>query len=247
MYNVITAAEAASLIKNGQSLGLSGFTPAGAPKAVTRELAKIAEEEHAKGNPFKVNLFTGASTGDSTDGVLTRADAIDFRAPYTTNGDFRKMVNAGKIRYNDLHLSMMAQDLRYGFYGPIHWGILEVCKIEEVGENYRVYLTAAGGIAPTVARLAEKVILELNSFHSEGAALIQDVYEPLDAPFRQPIPIVHPGDRIGKPYIELPKAKVVGVVECNLPDEARAFKGSDPVTDQIGHNVAQLLHWWYRW
>ena len=241
MYNVITAAEAASLIKNGQSLGLSGFTPAGAPKAVTRELAKIAEEEHAKGNPFKVNLFTGASTGDSTDGVLTRADAIDFRAPYTTNGDFRKMVNAGKIRYNDLHLSMMAQDLRYGFYGPIHWGILEVCKIEEVGENYRVYLTAAGGIAPTVARLAEKVILELNSFHSEGAALIQDVYEPLDAPFRQPIPIVHPGDRIGKPYIELPKAKVVGVVECNLPDEARAFKGSDPVTDQIGHNVAQLL------
>ena len=52
MYNVITAAEAASLIKNGQSLGLSGFTPAGAPKAVTRELAKIAEEEHAKGSSF---------------------------------------------------------------------------------------------------------------------------------------------------------------------------------------------------
>lgn len=240
-YTTITAAEAASLIKNGQSLGLSGFTPAGAPKAVTRELAKIAEEEHAKGNEFKVNLFTGASTGQSTDGVLTEAKAIGFRAPYTTNPSFRKSVNAGEIRYNDLHLSMMAQDLRYGFYGPIHWGILEVCKIEDAGDNYRIYLTAAGGISPTVARLAEKVILELNTFHSEGAALIQDVYEPLDAPFRQPIPIVKPGDRIGKPYIELPKEKVVGVVECNLPDEARAFNGSDPITDQIGANVAQFL------
>ena len=45
MYTTITAAEAAALIKNGDSLGLSGFTPAGVPKAVTRELAKIAEAE----------------------------------------------------------------------------------------------------------------------------------------------------------------------------------------------------------
>ena len=66
MYTTITAAEAAALIKNGDSLGLSGFTPAGVPKAVTRELAKIAEAEHAKGNEFQINLFTGASTGQST-------------------------------------------------------------------------------------------------------------------------------------------------------------------------------------
>ena len=241
MYTTITAAEAASLIKNGDSLGLSGFTPAGSPKAVTRELAKIAEAEHAKGNEFKVNLFTGASTGQSTDGVLTEANAIGFRAPYTTNSSFRKAVNVNAVRYNDLHLSMMAQDLRYGFYGKIQWAILEVSKIEDCGDNYHVYLTAAGGIAPTVARISERVILELNSFHSDKTGLIQDVYEPLDAPFRQPIPITKPSDRIGTPYVEIPKAKVVGVVECNLPDEARTFKGSDPITDQIGANVAQFL------
>ena len=113
MYTTITAAEAASLIKNGDSLGLSGFTPAGAPKATTKELAKIAVAEHEKGNPFKVNLFTGASTGQSTDGDLAAAKAIDFRAPYTTNPDFRSCVNKNEIRYNDLHLSHMAQELRY--------------------------------------------------------------------------------------------------------------------------------------
>ena len=86
-FNRISAAEAASLIKHGYNIGLSGFTPAGTAKAVTAELAKIAEAEHAKGNPFQVGIFTGASTGESCDGVLARAKAIRYRAPYTTNSD----------------------------------------------------------------------------------------------------------------------------------------------------------------
>ena len=109
----ISALEAASLIKNGDQIGLSGFTPAGVPKAVTRELAKIAEAEHAKGNEFQVNLFTGASTGQSTDGVLSEVNAIKFRAPYTTNPSFRKAVNQNQISYNDLHLSHIAEILSH--------------------------------------------------------------------------------------------------------------------------------------
>ena len=120
--NRISAAEAASLIKHGYNIGLSGFTPAGTAKAVTAELAKIAEAEHAKGNPFQVGIFTGASTGESCDGVLSRAKAIRYRAPYTTNADFRKAVNNGEIAYNDIHLSQMAQEVRYGFMGKVNSG-----------------------------------------------------------------------------------------------------------------------------
>lgn len=240
-YTRITAAEAAAMINNGENLGLSGFTPAGTAKAVTKELAKKALAEHEAGREFKVGIFTGASTGQSTDGDLANAQAIKYRAPYTTNPDFRKHVNAGEIAYNDIHLSQMAQELRYGFMGEVDWAILEVCAIEEYGDKCRAYLTAAGGIAPTVARLAKKVILELNSFHSPEAGSLHDVYEPLDPPYRRPIPIIHVSDRIGKPYVEIDAAKIVGVVECNIPDEARAFKSADPITDQIGHNVAQFL------
>ena len=93
--NRISAAEAASLIKHGYNIGLSGFTPAGTAKAVTAELAKIAEAEHAKGNPFQVGIFTGASTGESCDGVLSRAKAIRYRAPYTTNADLHKSERHG--------------------------------------------------------------------------------------------------------------------------------------------------------
>lgn len=96
-YKRITAAEAASMIRNGENIGLSGFTPAGTAKAVTKELAKIAQAEHEAGREFKVGLFTGASTGQSADGDLSNAQAIRYRAPYTTNGDFRRHVNAGEI------------------------------------------------------------------------------------------------------------------------------------------------------
>lgn len=237
----MTAAEAAALIKNGANIGLSGFTPAGTAKAVTKELAKIATAEHEAGREFKVSLFTGASTGQSTDGDLALADAIKYRAPYTTNGDFRKYVNQGKVAYNDLHLSHMAQELRYGFMGDVDWAVLEVCDIEEGADTCKAYLTAAGGISPTVARLAKNVILELNTFHSPNAKFIHDVYEPLDPPYRQPIPISKVSDRIGKPYVEIEAKKIVGVVECNIPDEARAFKDSDPITEMIGHRVAEFL------
>ena len=105
----------------------------------------------------------------------------------------------------------MAQELRYGFMGEVDWAILEVCDIDEGADTCRAYLTAAGGISPTVARLAKHVILELNSFHSKDAKLLHDVYEPLDPPLRQPIPITHVNDRIGTPYVEIDAKKIVGV------------------------------------
>ena len=238
-FTRITAAEAAALIKNGDNLGLSGFTPAGTPKAVTAELAKVAHEEHEAGRPFQVGILTGASTGDSCDGVLSVENAIRYRAPYTTNSEFRKRVNAGLIAYNDIHLSQMAQEIRYGFLGDIDWAIIEACAVTDDG---KVYLTAAGGISPTVARLAKKgVIIELNAFHSDRSIGIHDVYEPLDPPSRAAIEINSPGDRIGTPYVQVDPKKIVGIVECDIPDEARAFKDSDPVTEQIGQNVADFL------
>ena len=64
-FNKITAAEAAALVENGHTIGLSGFTPAGAPKCTPAEIAKKAEAEHAAGRPFKISIITGASTGQS--------------------------------------------------------------------------------------------------------------------------------------------------------------------------------------
>lgn len=237
-FNIITAEEAASLINHGDNIGISGFTPAGTAKAVTFALAKRAEELHAKGEPFQIGIFTGASTGDSCDGVLSRAKAIRYRAPYTTNKDFRKAVNNGEIAYNDIHLSQMAQEVRYGFLGKVRVAIIEACELTDDG---KIYLTAAGGISPTICALADIIIVELNSAHSKAIMGIHDVYEPLNPPFRREIPIFKPSDRIGKPYIQADPKKIVGVVKTHWKDEARSFTAADPLTDQIGQNVADFL------
>ena len=69
---------------------------------------------------------------------------------------------------------------------------------------------------------------------------MHDLYEMERPPYRRPIPIVRPSDRIGLPYIQVDPSKIVGVVETNMPDEARGFHESDTVTDKIGQNVAEF-------
>jgi succinate CoA transferase len=238
IYKKILAEEAAALINNGDVIGVSGFTPAGCPKMITTALGKRAEEEHAKGNPFKVGIFTGASTGDSIDGALARAHAIQFRSPYQSNKDLRDALNSHDAHYFDLHLSELPQFLRYGFLPRTNIAILEACDITDDG---KVYLTSGVGISPTIAHLADKVFIELNCYHPKELAGMHDIYEPADPPYRKEIPVYSPSDRIGVPYIQIDPAKIVGVVESNLPNEVGAFTPSDEVTNQIGTNVANFL------
>ena len=235
-YRILTAAEAACYINDGDGVGISGFTLSGTPKTVLPEVAKRAEEEHAAGRPFKINLFTGASTGDSIDGVLTRAKALNFRAPFISNSTVRDAINNKEIIYADLHLSLMAQDLRYGYLGKVDVAILEAIDITDDG---KVYLTTAGGIGQTVANLADRIIIERNTFHHTMG--LHDVYEPLDPPYRREIPIYNAADRIGKPYVQVDPKKVVGIVDVCMPNEQVIFKELDPVTRKIGENVANFI------
>lgn len=240
-YTRITAAEGAALIHNNDTVALSGFTPNGVPKAVFRELSKKARAEHEAGRPFKVGILTGASTSQSIEGDMADAQAIKFRAPFSTNSDFRNHTNNGEIEFEDTHLGHMAERLRRGFYGKIQWAIIEVSSLDEGNDLCKAYLTSAGGIVPTIVRLAEKVIIEVNHFHSEASRYLHDVYECAPCPFRQPIPIVHVGDRIGKSYVAIDPEKIVGVVECNIPEEARSFKPLTPQTEKMGLLVADFL------
>ena len=240
-YTRLTAAEAAAMIKDQDNIGLSGFTPNGVPKATFRELSKRAIAEHEAGRPFQVGILTGASTSQSIEGDMAAANAIKFRAPFSTNKDFRTHTNMGEIDYEDMHLGHMAERLRRGFYGEIDLAIIEVSDLEEGETTCKAFLTSAGGIVPTIVRLAKKVLIEKNSFHSPASRFLHDVYEIAECPFRKPIPILNVGDRIGKEYVEIDARKIVGVVECNIPEEARAFKPLDPVTEQMGHNVADFL------
>lgn len=237
-YRILTAEEAASFVNNGDQVGFSGFTPAGSPKVVSKAIAAKAISEHNAGRPFKIGVITGASTGDSLDGELARADAVAFRTPYQSNGDLRNNLNGGKTEYVDMHLSMLAQELRYGFLGKMDVAIIEVCDVNDKGE---FVLTSGVGLAPTFARMADKIILELNRKHPASIKGLHDIYEPQDPPYRREIPVYKPSDRIGSPVVKVDPAKIVGIVETNEPDQVSGFAPLDDVTAAVGDNVASFL------
>jgi succinate CoA transferase len=237
-FKKLTAEEAASHVMDNDSVGFSGFTAAGCPKNVPQAIAKRAEEEHKKGNPFSIGIFTGASTGDLIDGALARAKAVKFRAPYQSNKDLRALLNSSGTHYFDLHLSELPQSLRYGFLGKVNVAVIEAASVTDDGE---IILTEAVGISPTICRLADKIIVELNHFHPKEIRGMHDIYEPADPPLRREIPIYTPSDRIGTPYLKVDPKKIVGIVDTDNDPDGNKFTPLDDVTLAIGKNVADFL------
>lgn len=234
----ITAEEAATYVKHDDNVGFSGFTPAGCPKVIPETIARRAEQEHKEGRPFKIGMFTGASTGDHLDGALARAEAVKFRTPYQSNKDMRTLLNAHGAEYFDMHLSELAQSLRYGFLGRVDVAIVEAVDVTEDGE----IVPAEGvGILPTICRMADKILIELNRFHPKELRGIHDIYEPEDPPMRREIPVYKPSDRIGQPFVKVDPKKIVGVVETNREPDGSKFAPLDDVTLAIGRNVSDFL------
>jgi len=242
-FNYMTAEEAAAIIKNGDTIGLSGFTAPGTPKAIPEAIARKAEIEHEAGRDFKISLFTGASTSDHVDGALSRANAIDRRAPYQNVPDLRKRINAHDAHYNDRHLSEMAQEVRYGFYGDIDYAIIEAADITPDGE---IVLGTGLGNIPTYAHMAKKIFIELNEALPPELHGMHDVIMLQDPPCRPAIPVFSPKDRIGSPVLKIDPRKVIGVVRTNYLDGVKPFSAPDEISKQIGSNVVQFLLSEYR-
>lgn len=237
-YPLMSAAEAAEFINDHDIIGFSGFTASGCPKAVPTAIAERAERFHAEGKPFKIGMYSGASSGTSMDGALARANAIWFRTPYINHKDFRARANSQDAMYFDMHLSTPAQELRYGFLPRPNIAIVEACQLTDDGE---IVPTLAGGILPTVCRMADKIIVEINESVPAELRGIHDLYEPKDPPYREALPIYHVSDRCGVDCVKVDPKKIVAVVKTNMPNEIAKFTPLDPVTEKIGENVAKFL------
>jgi succinyl-CoA:acetate CoA-transferase len=237
---VMSAEAATDFIHNGDNLGVSGFTPSGYPKAVP-----LALSERYKGTDFKVNVWTGASVGPEIDQAMVEAGIMDRRLPYQTNGTLRKAINEGKVKYADIHLSHMAQMVRYGFMANrkgVDVAIVEVCKIKDLGDGKvgLIPTTSMGNSSSYVAG-AKKVIIEVNTTQPVELEGIHDSYVPLDPPNRQPIPITRPEDRIGTTYIPCELDKIVAVVPCDISDKVRPLGEIDEDAKHMGENLVAFF------
>ncbi len=238
---VTGAAQAAALIQPGETVATSGFTGAGHPKAVPLALAQRIEAAHARGEAFKINLLTGASTAPELDGALARVDGISTRAPYQSDPDVRQRINAGTLDYLDVHLSHLPQHVWFGFYNQIDTAVVEVAAILEDGS---LVPTTSVANNKTWLDLAQKVIVEVNQWQPTELLGMHDIYYGTALPpQRRPIPLERGDQRIGQTTLRCDPDKIAAVVLTDAPDRNSTFSPVDACSERIaGHLLAFLQH-----
>lgn len=233
---IMSAQEAAALIPNRAQIGFGGFTGSGYPKALPQELAKRIEAAHERGEEFAINAFTGASTAPELDGALAGVDGMHYRMPYQSDPTLRAKINDGTTLYTDIHLSHSAQLVAEGFLGKLDFAVVEAMRITKDG---CIVPSSSVGNNKTYLDMADKIIIEVNSWQSAELEGMHDIWNGyLTPPNRPAIPINNPGDRIGDSFLTIDPDKVIAVIETNDPDRNTPFK---PIDDDSRAIAGYLL------
>ncbi|MET3683980.1 succinyl-CoA:acetate CoA-transferase [Alkalibacillus flavidus] len=230
---IVSAEEAAAWIKDGMTLGLSGFTRAGDAKAVPQALVKRSETES-----FKVDIFTGASLGSDLDQMMAEAGIIRKRLPFQADSVMRKKINQGDFHFVDQHLSHTAEMLRNQTMEAIDVAIIEAIKVTNDG---MIIPTTSVGNSLSFVESASQVIVEINTAQPEAFEGMHDIYSLDKQGSREPIPLTKPDDRIGTRGIPVDPNKIVGIVMTNQPDSPSPIVPPDDETKQMASHLIRFL------
>ncbi|CAD5107391.1 acetyl-CoA hydrolase/transferase family protein [Zestomonas carbonaria] len=230
---LMSAAEAASLIQDGMTVGMSGFTRAGEAKAVPLALA-----ERARGTPLRISLMTGASLGNDLDKQLTEAGVLARRMPFQVDATLRKAINAGEVMFIDQHLSETVEQLRNHQLKLPDIAVIEAVAITEQGH---IVPTTSVGNSASFAIFAKQVIVEINLAHNPNLEGLHDIYIPTYRPTRTPIPLTRADDRIGSTAIPIDPAKIVAIVVTDQPDSPSTVLPPDAETQAIADHLIDFF------
>jgi len=230
---ITTPQQAAALIKDGMTIGMSGFTRAGDAKAVPRAMA-----ERARTDPFKITLITGASLGHDIDRMLTEAHVLARRMPFQVDATLRAAINRGEVMFIDQHLSETVEHLRSNELGPIDYAIIEAAAITEAGG---IVPSTSIGNSASFAILAEKIIVEINLQQTTALEGVHDIYIPTKRPSRVPIPVVACDSRVGFSYVPIDPEKIVAIVVTDEKDSSSTVEPADTDTSAIASHLIRLF------
>ena len=225
--------EAVKFVSDRCKIAISGFTKSGEPKVFIPALANYLRRYAPKS---KIGLFSGASLSEDVENPI--ASFVGKRGPYMSSSASRKLINAGEMDFTDVHLSSFARNLFYGFYGDIDLAVVEVSRIRPDGS---VILSSSVGISAEALTKAKKVILEVNTTIPDYTGFHDIALPSVHPRAGWPIPIVQVADRIGNPYVEFDKSKVVAIVESDKPDYPVSFKSTSETDRRIAENVIEFL------
>lgn len=229
---IVSSEEAASWIKDGDTLGLSGFTRAGDAKAVPHALI-----DRAKNEQFKVNVFTGASLGSDTDRLMAEAGIINKRLPFQAEKEMRRAINRGGLLFVDQHLSHTPELVRQGVLPEIDYAIIEATAITEDGMI--IPTTSVGNSSIFVAH-AKQIIVEINTAQPDFEGM-HDIYDLGPQGSRVPVQMTKPCDRIGTTGIPMDINRLKGIVFTHQLDSPSPNVGPDEETKTMANHLLDFL------
>jgi len=233
MDKVVSSHQAATLFRDGMTVGMSGFTRAGDAKAIP-----LALVERARQAPLNLTLITGASLGNDSDGLMANAGVVARRMPFQSDAALRRKINTGEVMFIDQHLSDTAELLRSGSLKGIDIAVIEAVAIREDGS---IVPTMSVGNSASFAQQARQVIVEINLNAPLELEGLHDIYLPQARPRREPLPLVSPWDRIGSTSIPVDPSRIAAIVFTDSPDSPSNVLPPDFQTDAIARHVVAFL------
>lgn len=218
--HIMSAEQAASFIKSGMTVGMSGFST-GAPKAIPVEMVK---------NTSDLTIIQGAGLGMLSE--LALSGAVSHYTAFQWSRDMRNAINGGKTAFSDVHLSQLSDKVRRGTFGKMDFAIIECTKINEDGG---IVPSLSLGVSNALIECADKVLLEVNLAVPAEIEGIHDVCKNELKPLKGILA------RTGETVFRCDLSKIVGIVITNDEEPKINFRDTNEVYQDIARQVLRLL------
>ena len=148
---ISTAEQAATSIRDGMTVAMSGYAMAGYPKAVVEALVQRKQS----GEELSFGLITGANV-PWLDETLGAEKLVTRRAPMVASRTLAAQANNGSLSYVEQQMSKMPRLLRSGSFGRIDVAVVEALGFDENGDGIQsIIVPTSGGPNSTYARLTQ--------------------------------------------------------------------------------------------
>ena len=230
---IMDASEAVErFVPDRGSIAFSCMGGSSLAKAIPEALRRSVESGHR----YEFTLLTGGATTPHFETCMEKVP-IRRRFPYLS-GPARRQVNEGNVEFMDPRIGEFPDLVRRHVFTdgrPLDVAVIEATAIDEKGHIIPALSLDA---LPAFVDSCRRVIVEINERKPELAGL-HDVYRVRPG---VPIPIRDVRDRVGKPYVSVPAAKVAAIVLTDREEEpSAAYSGTVPADRDMAGTVAEFL------
>jgi succinyl-CoA:acetate CoA-transferase len=228
---ITTAKEAAQFFRDGMVVATSGTALSGYP----REVFGALRERIQNGDSLRIDLLCAGPLGPEVEDALVEVGGIRRRIGTVGSKLLRQAINRGEVGFLEGKTGKVCQYARRGYYGRIDVAVVEAAGINEKGQIIPAICVYD---APDWLDLASSAIIEINLRRPLGVEGLHDIYYP--EPGRC-IPLNHPLERIGSPYIALDPGKIKHIVFSDREDRDVPASPPGERTLQIAENIEKFL------